>query len=113
MQQTVQSSVQFICTSALLCTGAVSEATLDIVRQTVQYSVQVIHSYVLSRRYKLYNTLHRAVDAALLLSRIHARVGFDMAQCRQQVEQVMHCAMTMASPPTPLVLNISQSHELA
>ena len=65
MQPTVQSSVQVIGTSALLCTGAVSEATLDTVRQTVQYSVQVFHSYVLSRRYKLYNTLHRAVDAAL------------------------------------------------
>ena len=92
MQQTVQSSVQFICTSALLCTGAVSEATLDIVRQTVQYSVQVIHSYVLSRRYELCNTLHRAVDAALCSHEFTLEWGLTWHSAGQ-VEQVMHCAV--------------------
>ena len=58
---------------------------MDIVRQTVQYSVQVIHSYVLSRRYKLYNTLHRAVDAALCSHEFMLEYGFHVTQCRCKV----------------------------
>ena len=47
VQQTVQSSVQVICTPALLCTGAGgSEATSYTVQQTVQSSVQVIDTPV-------------------------------------------------------------------